>query len=133
MLRIAGHGDAPREVRPAHRNVGEPLAEAAEHLVAPRGGANEVRVILEELLQFLLEAAEPEVVVLLPGPNQGPAVDRALVVQFACLGFGVVLLLPLVVPALELAQLPGALLPQPGEERPALSHGAEAGGTGAAV
>jgi hypothetical protein len=70
-----------------------------------------------ELLEPLLERAELEVVVLLRGARQRAAADGALVLQLLGAGLGVVLLLALVVPALEGAQVDAAGIEEPLHER----------------
>ncbi len=56
----AGKGDSPAEPAPAGGDVLEPLAEQAEDLVAPDLGPHEIGVLLQQILEELLIAAETE-------------------------------------------------------------------------
>ena len=116
VLGIVGHRHAPREVRAADGDVLKPLAQSAEHFVAPRLGADEVRLLGKKLLEPLLEGTETEVVIALFGANQWLVVHGGLVLEFLGLGLGDVLLLAFVVPALELAQVHDAGVDKPLDE-----------------
>ena len=71
---------------PAHREVGEPLLDEAEHLVAPRRRLHRVGIRGVVVEQALLVARQLEEVVLLGDPLDRPAVDRALAVDQLVLG-----------------------------------------------
>ncbi len=105
---VAGHRNAPGEVRPRDGDVLQALPQPPEHLVAASDRPHEVRMRLEVPLEPLGERAQPEVVVRLLRPHERPPGDGALVVELLRLRLGVVLLLAFVVPALELAEVDGA-------------------------
>ncbi len=65
VLLVAGHGNAPRKTRPAHRQVLQPPAHKRDDL-APRGlRPHEPWIRLVELQQLALEGRELEEIILL--------------------------------------------------------------------
>ncbi len=89
VRRVVGHGDAPGERRPRHRQVAQPRAHEREHLVEPlrRLHARPERPRgLEPLAQPRLVLAEPEVVRLLLHDLDGTLVHGAQPVDQLLLG-----------------------------------------------
>ena len=105
VLLVPRHAHAPGEVGAADGHVVQAALQALHHLVPPRRGGEEIRVLLVQLLQLLLKRAQLEVVVLLGRPHHVLPGDGRLVVQLLRLRLGVVLLLALVVPPLELPEV----------------------------
>ena len=67
---IVGHGHAPAQIRAAHGDVLETLAEPSQDLVPPGLRAHEVRLLGEEGLQPIAIGAEAKVVIVLLRPRQ---------------------------------------------------------------
>ena len=60
VLRVDGHGDAPVEGRAADAEIIEPLLDEIDHLVAPRNGLDEIRMVLDVLEHAVLVLAHLE-------------------------------------------------------------------------
>ncbi len=75
---IVRHGNSPFDRDAADRKVVQSAAHKAHHFVAPRFGANEVRILLVKLKQTILKLRELEEVTLLGHAIQGAFVRRAI-------------------------------------------------------
>ena len=105
MFLVSRNRYSPGEVRSTDRHIIVSLPEPAQHLVPTSLRTNESRVVVEQLLDSVLEGTETEVVVLFRGSHEILSTDRRLEFKFACFRLRVILLLALVIPALEFAEI----------------------------
>ena len=120
MRLVAGHGDAPREVGAADRDILKALSQSAENFVAATLWADEFRTFCKQGLDTVLIAAQLEEVVLLSRSLKWLAGDGRDVVGFLGLRLGQVLLLPGVIPPLKCAAVHVARFHEATDEGPHL-------------
>ena len=77
MLGIVRHRDAPGERRAADGKIAQSAADEREHFIAPRLGADEVRLVGVKANQLVLESRELEKIILFLHRFRGAAALRA--------------------------------------------------------
>ena len=117
MARSIRHRNPPRKIRARDRDILQSLAHPSKHFICSLARPNESRMICEVLCQSIGESAQSEIVILFSRTNERLSADGTLIIQLARFVFGVILLLPFVVPPFKGPQVHIARCHESSQER----------------